>query len=265
MVSGQAGAVVADRPDPRVLEQAHAGVQAGLAQTAREPRRVDHRAGVPVPGPAQEGRGVEFAAHPGRVEFGHVVAETAGGPGFLVQVVELPRLRGDGQLPHRREAAVDAAGGDRLADLGQVLRAQLFQQRHLAGETGQAVADAVGKAGGAEAAVSPGRRPPGRVRLDEDDIRGWITLAREQSGPQPGETAADHREVGGEGAGQRGRRDPVRPAGWSRTAAAAPRPARQRRGPSQGPGQPVPSDHRASIQLIAPQSRSSRLNPARHA
>ena len=130
----QAGAVVPDRVDPRVLEQAHAGVQAGLAQATREPRRVDHRAGVPVPRPAQEGGGIELAAHRGRVELGHVVTETAGGFDLLVQIIELPGLSGDRQLAYRREAAVDAAGGHRLADLGQVLRAQFSSSGISAGK-----------------------------------------------------------------------------------------------------------------------------------
>ena len=67
--------------------QPHAGVQAGLAQAAREPRRVDHRARVPVPGPAEERGGIELAAHRGRVELGHVVTETAGGFDLLLQVI----------------------------------------------------------------------------------------------------------------------------------------------------------------------------------
>ena len=185
--------------------QPHARVQAGLAQAAREPRRVDHRARVPVPGPAQEGGEIELAAHRGRVELSHVVTETAGGFDLLVQVIELPGLSGDGQLAYWGEAAVDAAVGHRLADLGQVLRAQFFQQRHLGREARQAVADPVGEAGGAEAAVPAGRRPAGRGRLEEHDLRRRVPLPGQQRRPQPGELAADHGEIGAQPPGQRGR------------------------------------------------------------
>src|SRR6202044_3608829 len=91
-------------------------------------------------------------------------------------------------------------------DLAEVLLAELLKQRHLAGEPLKAVADAVGEAGRAEAAVAAGGRPARRLRLDEHHVELGVALPGEQRGPQAGETAADDRQVRAPPARQGGER-----------------------------------------------------------
>jgi hypothetical protein len=171
-----------------------------------QPAGFDHRVAAGVPQPAGEQRGVQLPACRGRVEHLDLMAEGPGGRRLLGQAVELPRRDREVQLAGQREVAVDAVGGDRLADLAQVLRAEPLEQRHFVGEPFQAVGQPVGEARRAEAAVAPGRRPAGRARLEQHHVEGRVALPRQQRRPQPGEAAAHDRQVGGDAAGERGQR-----------------------------------------------------------
>src|ERR1700721_1904258 len=122
--------------------------------------------------------------------------EGPGGRRLLLDAVELPARGGDAELAGHLEVAVDVVLRDRLADLAQVLLAELLKQRHLAGEPLEAVADAVREAGRAEAAVAAGRRPAAAARLEQHHVAGRVALLGQQRRPQAGEPAADDRQLG---------------------------------------------------------------------
>ena len=166
----------ADRAGRRVLVDPHARVQAGAAQppgragrarpsrcrpcTAARRRtagELSSRRPRPRRAPRRRGRapGRRPPPRPGR---------------------RAARRGREVQLPGRLEVAVDAVGGDRLADLAQVLLAEPLEQRHLRGEPLEAVGDAVGEAGRAEAAVAAGRRPADGPRLEQHDVPGRVAL-----------------------------------------------------------------------------------------
>jgi hypothetical protein len=86
---------------------------------------------------------------------------------------------------------------DGLADLAEVLLAELLKQRHLVGEPFEAVADAVREAGRAEPAIAAGSRPADGPRLKQNHVKVGVPLAGEQCGPQAGKPAPDDRQVRG--------------------------------------------------------------------
>ena len=100
--------------------------------------------------------------------------------------------------------AIDVVALDRGLDVVEVLQAELFEQRQLVGEAGLPVGDAVGEAALHEAAVAAAGRRADLVRVDQDDIAGWVALLGDDRGPQPGVAAADDAEVAADRAHERG-------------------------------------------------------------
>jgi hypothetical protein len=127
----------------------------------------------------------------------------------LLQLFDLPVLEGEGDFPGAFEVAVDAEAGDRLLDRVEVRQSELVEPGGLVGKVVDAVGDPVGEAGGAESAVSAGRRPAGLGPFEEDDVAGapgggvlrfvlcLVLFDGLEGGPQAGEAAADDDEVGG--------------------------------------------------------------------
>ena len=190
------GSVAVQRLDRGVFVDADAQPQAGRAQPPGEPGRIDERGVAAVPHTGEVGRRVDLGAQLVAIEVHHVVAEALGLLGLLAQPLDLVGLDRHRQLAGSLEAAVDAVAGHRRLDRVEVLPAQPVECRHLVGEAREPVGRPVGERGDAEPAVASGRRPPGVPRLEQHDVARRVGLLGLQRGPQPGEAAADDREVG---------------------------------------------------------------------
>lgn len=80
--------------------------------------------------------------------------------------------------------------------LGERLRADALELVQLVlGEAHQAVAQPVRERVLGEPGVAVGRTERDVLRLDEQDVARRVALLRDQRGPQPGEAAADDRQV----------------------------------------------------------------------
>jgi hypothetical protein len=126
---------------------------------------------------------------------------------LLVPVAEfgrLVRLGGDVDLAGALEVAVEGVAGDGRLDAVEVAGAQLLQLVDLVGPAGQAVGQAVGERGGAEAAVAARGGPARLAALDQDDLAPGVALLGEERGPQSAVAAADDEQVAGLGGGEGG-------------------------------------------------------------
>ena len=65
----------------------------------------------------------------------------------------------------------------------------------LVGEVADAVREAVGQAGQAEAAVAAARAVTDRVGLEDRHPQRGVRVGQRDRGPQPGEPATDHDDV----------------------------------------------------------------------
>ena len=162
-------------------------VPVGLVQAAEVRRRVDDRARL-------RRRPAARSCSPSR----------AARAVQLAQVLELPRLDGDGQLAGAPEAAVDPVPRRRSP------RSRRGSPRPSAAAPASPPASApcpfaepVREARRAEAAVAPGRRPAEPRALEQDDATPGVCLGGQQRRPQPGQAAADDGEVDREVAGER--------------------------------------------------------------
>ena len=207
----QARAFRLDRADGGLLEDPDTRVQAGPAQPPGQPGRVHHGAAVAVPHARRSKPGEAISARTaGRVQQlrgltgrARCGGEPARGGGVVPQVGEVPGPGRDGQFPGPLEVAVDPVPGHGGLDLVQVLPPELLQHRHLRPESLQPVGQAVGEAGRAEPAVAAGCGPAGGAALQHDHVGGRVALLGQQRGPQPGESRADHGQIGGGGLAQR--------------------------------------------------------------
>ena len=85
-----------------------------------------------------------------------------------------------------------------------------LEQRELVGEVADAVGQAVGQAGLAEAAVAAARPEPDGLLLEDDHPQGRVGVGQRDGGPEPGEAGPDDRDVRVEVAPQRRSRRPGR-------------------------------------------------------
>lgn len=172
--------------------------QGGLLQAPGEAGRVEHGDAVAVPQAGEEGRRVDLGAQGVLVEEGVPARpEPRGVLGELLEFGDLVGLGGDVDLAGALEGAVDVIAGDGLPDGVEVADAELFEGGQFVRPAGQAVAEAVGEGGGAEAAVAPGGRPADLGAFDEDDVALGVALLGDQCGPQPRVAAADDEQIAG--------------------------------------------------------------------
>jgi len=187
-----------DAGERRALVDLDAEVTAGVSQPPREAGRVDQRLSAALPGAGEVRGRVDLGAEGIPIEPGHVLAGRDGLVHPDAQVVDLPRLGGDGEVAGPFERAVDPVPDERRLDAVEVLPAQLLEAFELVGEPVDAVGDAVGQRRRAEAAVPPRRLLGHAARLDHGDPTAGICLLRLERRPQPGVARADHEEVGGD-------------------------------------------------------------------
>ena len=141
-------------------------------------------------------RGVHLA-------LGLLGAERLGGPavrprGFhdLRDVSRLVGRRGEGELAGLLEVGGDPVPGERLLDRGEVLAADALEGGHLVRPAGDPVLDPLCERGIDEAAVAPGGAEGDPLALEQDDLPMGVLLARQQGGPQAGQPATDHEQIG---------------------------------------------------------------------
>src|SRR5262249_43043798 len=151
--------LVADRSNGGVLVDPYPGGQAGLPEPPGEPGRVDGRATIAIPEPAKVRWRVHLRSYLARVEQLRAEPQPASHLRRLGQAVKLPRLSGHRKIASPGEVALDAVTRDCLLDLVQVLPAEALKGVRLIGKAVKAVAEPVGDARGAEAAVPASSRP----------------------------------------------------------------------------------------------------------
>ena len=91
--------------------------------------------------------------------------------------------------------AVDVVALDGGFDFVQILQTKLLQDGQLFREAFLAVCNTMGEAGFHEAAVAAGGTPTNRLGIDQDDIAVWVTLLRDDGGPQACVAATNDAEV----------------------------------------------------------------------
>ncbi len=210
-----AGAVAPHTGDRRLLVKPHAELERHAAQPPRQPRRVDDRLVVAVPGAGEVGRRVELGAHRVAVEQVGRLAVAAQRLGVLAQVLDLVGLGGDGQRARRLPVGVDRVALERPLERHEVRPAERLELRHLAREVRDAVVEPVRERCVEEAAVAPGGAEGHGLRLEQRHVAARVLLLGLDRGPQAREAAADDHEVGAllarEGRRRRGRVRAVEP------------------------------------------------------
>jgi hypothetical protein len=131
----------------------------------------------------------------GAVEDLDLVPEPAQELGLLLGPRVLVGLEDHDEVARRLEAAVDPVRREVAAEAVEVLHAEALERRHLVLEAAEPFANPVGERVRQEAAVSPARPEPDRVRLEDDHVAARIVGLRVQRRPQPREPAADDAEV----------------------------------------------------------------------
>ena len=190
------GAVPAQPRGWAVLDNAYAEPLGRRRQAPGQPGRVDqgHAMGV-VDGREIGGRG-DLGLRLLAVQQPPVQALSPSQGVLLGQVGDLPVGNGDVQLSGPLEVAVDPVPGDRCLDRVQGVLTHPQQRGQLGCEPLKPVGQPVGQAGRTEPAV-PARRSVGDpVGLQQHHATVGPLLRRLYGGPQPGEPAADHHQIG---------------------------------------------------------------------
>ena len=156
--------------DPRVLVDADPGPFTRGPQPPGQSRRVDQGAAVGLPQSAQVQGGVDLRPELVPSEENGVATVLEGQGLGLAQPVDLVGLRRDVQLARALEVALDSLGGHRGLDGVEIGAAEPLERPDLVGEPLDAVAQAMGDAGGAEAAVATGSRPAAAIALEHHDV-----------------------------------------------------------------------------------------------
>ena len=98
-------------------------------------------------------------------------------------------------VPGLLELRVDALVAHERDELAQVADALRLEPLELVGEVEEPVVEPVGERRGAEAAVAAAGALGDPVGLEHDDAQRRVRLEQADRGPQPGEPAADDRDV----------------------------------------------------------------------
>ena len=166
----------------------------GLGESPRKPGRINERATAAIPDSGKVGRRVDLCPHLAGVEDVRAAR---------LQPLDLVGLGRNRQRAAALEVACDAVPVEGCLDLVEVLRAKVVKPAGFCGEQGLSVGLAVGEAGRAEPPVPAAGRGGDPVAFDQHDLPARVSFLGQQSRPQPGKPAADHRQSGVRGRRQR--------------------------------------------------------------
>ena len=179
-----------------VLEHSDATLLRRLQQSPGEPGGIDERDRPAVEQPGQVTRRIDPLAH--LVALEELDAETVGVHLFrgLAQFRDLMVGDGDIDLSRATKIAVDAVQSDERLDVFEVLLSHGQQRGQFSRPAGQTVSEAVRQARSDEASIATGAAVADAGALDQHDVSIGVDVVGEERGPQSGEPAANHDEVG---------------------------------------------------------------------
>jgi len=158
--------------------------------------RVDQPLSRFLPEPAAVDGGVPLGLHHLAVEQHRLVAVLGQFPDGAGQLLDLGIGHRDLDHPGPAQITLDRLLLDRLADRREVSQAELLQQRNFVGKAGEAVAQPVDQGRGHEAPIAPAGPDRQALPFDQDDISAGVTFLGADRGPESGQPAADHDQVG---------------------------------------------------------------------
>ena len=193
-----AGAVGLEPLHRSVLVDPHAEPQAGLAQPAGQPGRVDHRDAVAVQHPAEVRRRVDLRPDLRRRPATPAVPPTcAASAGQLAQLVDLPGRGRDGELAGALEGAVDAVARRPPSSMpSRFSRPSRSRVASSSGNRSRPLRSPWVRLAEQNPPLRPDAAQPTVARLEQHDVPAGVALLGQQRGPEAGVAAADDGEVG---------------------------------------------------------------------